>query len=70
MCPPKEFIEFIQRITNIFEDNFEKIQSDKNLMSSLEENMNIVTTNCLRFPIKYCVKLFIRMKIFYNLKRY
>lgn len=69
MRPPKEFIEFIQKITGIFEDNFETIQSNKNLMGSLQEKMaSVVYTKCLNFPINFCIKLFIRMKIFHNLK--
>lgn len=68
--PNNKFVELICKIEQIFQENFEKFATKRNICQMLLDISNHLAFNhpCKYFPKEFVVRLYLRVRIYYTLK--
>lgn len=68
--PTDDFVYFISQLENIFQNNFEELSIANDIIKKLIvfSNNILFTPPCNKFPKRFLVKLYFRLRIFYTLK--
>lgn len=68
--PPAEFLKMIDIAGTIFEENYNALETENNLVKKLIDIIKEkVKFGCKQFPMHFLLHLFIRMRIYYVLKK-
>lgn len=68
--PPVKFLKLIDIAGKLFEENYSSIETENNLVQKLIDIIKKkVEFGCNQFPMYFLLHLFIRMRIYYFLKK-